>query len=142
MQTTRLSGGRRRRAALAVALAALLTAAPAVAQQPAPGAPVQPPPSIATSIARLHRELHIAPPQEAAFNGFANAMRENARAAERLPPPNRQVTAVEGLRLSIRAMQQELAGLRRLLPALETLYRSLSPQQRRTADEIFSRPPG
>ena len=150
-QTTGRLHGWLRTGAAAAAAVALLAAAPAAgaaellaqAQRgPAPGAPVQQPPSIEANIAQLHQELRITPPQEGAFNGFATALRENARAARQLPAPNPRMSAVEGLRITIRATQQELAELQRLLPPLETLYRSLSAQQKRTADQVFSRPPG
>ena len=36
----------------------------------------------------------------------------------------------------------ELAGMKRLLPALEALYATLSPAQRQTADAIFRQGPG
>lgn len=124
--------------------AATATAAELLAQAqrgPPPGQPVQPPPSVETSIAQLHQELHITPAQEGAFSAFAGVMRENAGAAQSMAPPGSRLSAVAGLRLSIQAMQQELAGLQRLLPALEALYASLSPQQKQIADRIFTQPP-
>jgi hypothetical protein len=36
----------------------------------------------------------------------------------------------------------ELAGLKKLLPALEALYASLSPAQRQAADSAFRQGPG
>jgi periplasmic protein CpxP/Spy len=150
MRQTSGSNGGLRVAIVAAGLAAALAAAPAAgagellaqAQRPAPGTAVQQPPSIEASIAQLHQQLRITPAQEGPFRAFAAVMRENADAAERMPPPNSRTSAVEGLRLSIQAMRQELAGLQRLLPALENLYRSLSPQQRQAADRVFSQPPG
>jgi hypothetical protein len=142
--------GRGGSAAAAVAVMALLAAAPAgvgtahAQARPPAGPPVAPPgqpPSVEQSIAQLHQQLQITPAEEGAFQAFARVMRENAGAAEQLQAPGPNTSAVEGLRLSIRAMQQELAGMQRLLPALQTLYSRLSPQQRRTADRIFNQPP-
>jgi len=57
------------------------------------------------------------------------------------PPPGNP-NAVEALRLAIQYGQQDLDGMRRLLPALQALYASLSPAQRRTADQVFRQGPG
>ena len=131
----------------------LITAAgldqPAVAQQSAPSAimlaqaaPNQPP-DVEANIAGLRRRLQITPAQEGAFNAFANVMRENARAeasAPHQPPPN--ASAVDELRAEIHYDEVELAGLKRLLPALEALYSALSPAQRQAADATFRQGPG
>jgi hypothetical protein len=115
---------------------------------PAPGghplvlaqAPAAPAPNVETSIAELHQRLQIAPAQEPQFNALANIMRQNARMTSNTPPAN--PNAVEGLRLAIQYGQQEIDGMRRLLPALQALYASLSPAQRETADAVFRQGPG
>jgi periplasmic protein CpxP/Spy len=122
---------------------------PAAAQQSAPSgimlaqAPPAPPPNVEANIANLHRTLQITPAQEGAFNAFANVMRENARAeasAPHQPPPN--ASAVDALRAEVRYDEVELAGLKRLLSALEALYAALSPAQRQAADVAFRQGPG
>jgi len=109
-------------------------------QAPPPGAP--PPYNVETDISGLHQRLQITPAQEAQFNAVANAMRDNARteASMRQPPPN--ATAVDDLRASIQNTELELTGLKKLLPALEALYASLSPTQKKTADVAFRQGPG
>ena len=103
-------------------------------------APAAPAPNIEANLAQLHQRLGITPAQEPQFQALANIMRENARAAPSTPPsPN--VNAVEGLRLAIQYAQQEVAGMRRMLPALQALYASLSPAQRQAADQIFRQGP-
>jgi hypothetical protein len=70
-------------------------------------------------------------------------MRENARSMPNIPPPRPgAATAVDGLRMAIQMTEAELAGMKRTLPALETLYNSLSPAQKKTADTVFSQGPG
>lgn len=103
--------------------------------------PAGPGPNVEADIAQLHQRLQITPAQEPQFAAFAAVMRENARAMPAGPPPGNP-NAVEALRLAIQYGQQDLDGMRRLLPALQTLYASLSPAQRRTADQVFRQGPG
>jgi hypothetical protein len=113
----------------------------AILAQTRPNAP--PAPNVEANIASLRQKLQITPPQEAQFSAVANVMRENARAgasAPRQPPAN--ATAVDDLRAEIQYDEVELAGLRRLLPALEALYSTLSPAQKKTADAVFRQGPG
>jgi hypothetical protein len=115
----------------------------AAASRPVQQAQAQMPqrPNVEADIAQLHQRLAIAPAQEPQFAAFANIMRENARAMPAGPPPGNP-NAVEALRLAIQYGQQDLDGMRRLLPALQALYASLSPAQRRTADQVFRQGPG
>ena len=102
-----------------------------------------PPPDVEASIAGLHQRLQITPAQEAPFSAVANVLRGNARAeasAPHQPPAN--ASAVDELRAEIQYDEVELAGLKRLLPALEALYASLSPAQRQAADATFRQGPG
>ena len=59
----------------------------------------------------------------------------------RLPGPP-TASAVDSLRAEIQYDEMELAGMKRLLPALEALYATLSPAQRQTANVIFNQGPG
>lgn len=105
-----------------------------LAQAPAPA------PNLEANIAQLHQQLQITSAQEQQFEALANIMRQNARMTPSAPPAN--PTAVEGLRLAIQYGQQEIDGMRRLLPALQALYARLSPAQQRTADTVFRQGPG
>ena len=104
--------------------------------------PNPPPPNVEASIANLHQRLQITPAQEASFSAVANVLRANARAeasAPHQPPPN--ASAVDELRAEIQYDEVELAGLKKLLPALEALYAGLSPAQRQAADATFRQGP-
>lgn len=142
----RRRGIRTRRAAAAglLALWPMLAAWPsdAAASRPVQLAQAQMPPgpNVEANIAQLHQRLAIAPAQEPQFASFANVMRENARTMPAAPPGN--PNAVEALRLAIQYGQQDLDGMRRLLPVLQALYASLSPAQRRIADQVFRQGPG
>ena len=114
---------------------------PLLLVQARPNAP--PTPNVEANIATLRQRLQITPAQETQFSAVANVMRENARAgasAPRQPPAN--ATAVDDLRAEIQYDEIELAGLKRLLPALEALYSTLSPAQKKTADMVFRQGPG
>jgi len=102
--------------------------------------PVPPAPNVEANIAQLHQRLQITPAQERQFDALANVMRQNAQMMSSAPPPN--PNAVEALRFAIQYGQQEIDGMRRLLPALQALYASLSPTQRQTADMVFRQGPG
>jgi hypothetical protein len=110
---------------------------------PVQAQPPAQPPNVEANIASLHQRLQITPTQETQFNAVANVMRQNARAEASAPPqPPANANAVDQLRAEIQYDEVELSGMKRLLPALEALYATLSPQQRQTADAIFRQGPG
>ena len=98
-------------------------------------------PNVEANIAQLHQRLQITPAQEPRFAALTNVMRANAGMIPNTPPPANP-NAVEGLQFAIQAGEQELVGLKQLLPPLEALYASLSPTQQRTADQVFRQGPG
>ena len=100
-------------------------------------------PNVEVNIATLHQRLQITPAQEAQFNAVANVMRENARAEAGAPQqPPAGATAIDDLRAYIRYSEVELAGWKKMLPALEALYATLSPTQKKAADAAFRQGPG
>jgi periplasmic protein CpxP/Spy len=105
--------------------------------------PAPPPQNVEANIAQLHQKLQITPAQEAPFSAVANVMRDNARleaGAPQQPPAN--ATAVDDLRAFIKYSELELSGLKKMLPALESLYTTLSPAQKKAADAVFRQGPG
>ena len=140
--------------ALAVALGGAgfgtLEAAPALAQatSPAPQAPAperhhfDPARHIEGRIAYLKAELKITPAQEADFNKLAQAMRDNAkeRAAtfeKSRADRDKPRSAVESLEARARFGQLRMQQTERLLAAFRPLYASLSPDQKKAADEML-----
>src|SRR5215831_10170062 len=105
--------------------------------------PAPPTPDIEANIASLRQRLQITPAQEAPFNAVASVLRANARAEATAPhQPSANASAVDELRAEIQYDEVELAGLKKLLPALEALYATLSPAQRQAADMAFRQGPG
>ena len=96
--------------------------------------------NVDASLSQLRYQLRITPAQEPAFATFANAMRENARMSGGAPP-SANADAISQLQLAIQYGQQEVDGMRRLLPALQGLYAALSPAQRGIANQVFRQGP-
>jgi hypothetical protein len=128
---------------IAVAAARTLCAAGLIGISLAAAQTRPPPGNVEANIFSLHQRLQITPTQEPQFNAVANVMRDNARSeAGAVQQPSANATAVDDLRAYIRYGELELAGLKKLLPALEALYSTLSPAQKKNADAVFRQGPG
>jgi hypothetical protein len=91
-------------------------------------------------IADLRKQLKITPQQEPQFNAFAEVMRSNAQeldAQMRQGSPNQNPNAVETLKQAQQLTETQAAGLKRLVPAMQALYDSLSDPQKKTADRVI-----
>src|SRR5258708_14797032 len=91
-------------------------------------------------IADLRKQLKITPQQEPQFNAFAEVMRSNAQeldAQMRQGSPNQNPNAVETLKQAQQLTETQAAGLKRLVPAMQALYDSLSDPQKKTADKVI-----
>ncbi len=125
----------------ALALAAMLVAPVAWAQN----APQQSPPSpmarVETHIVHLRTQLGITAAEMPQWDALATVMRDNAQSMQRLYQERtariERMNAVQVLE-SYRAFARlHVAALDRLVPAFRRLYAVLSPAQRRTADDLF-----
>ena len=91
-------------------------------------------------IADLKKQLKITPQQEPQFNAFAEVMRSNEQDLDKLMQQgsaNRQPNAVEELKQAQQLTETQAAGLKRLVPALQALYDTLSDQQKKIADKVI-----
>jgi len=97
---------------------------------------------VETRIKDLHRKLKIATAQEAQWNGFAQVMRENAQEVDAVLKERAEslhkMNAVEDLRSYEKLADAHADGLKKLVPAFETLYNSMSEDQKKTADVVFA----
>ena len=113
---------------------------PAAGNAPPAGAPQSPTAQVDRKIADLKKQLKITPQQEPQFDAFAQVMRSNAQeldqAMRQAPsgPPN----AVEELKRFAQFTETQANGLKRLVPALQSLYDSLSDPQKKTADQVLA----
>lgn len=133
-------------------LGALLLTLPftAMAQQDKPKAesektkhyqPVTPD-QIEKHIAHLHDQLQITAPEEVVWKDFAQVMRDNSTRMnaliEKWSQEKGQKNAVENLKAHAEMAEEHAQAMRKLVPALETLYNSMSPEQKKGADMVFN----
>ena len=97
-------------------------------------------------ITNLRAALKITGDQDAAWQGVAKAMRENAAAMDKLiaatrtnPPQN--TTAVEDLTSYQKFAQAHVDGLKNLIASFSTLYTAMPAAQKKIADDVFNAPP-
>jgi periplasmic protein CpxP/Spy len=92
-------------------------------------------------IKRLHDELKITPDQEPKWQAVADAMREDSKAMQATIEDRRAnratMTAVDDLRSYQKVAETHVQGLQRLIPAFQSLYDSMSPDQKKNADTVF-----
>ena len=139
---------------VAAALAAMGgLAAPAHAADPAPAAAPAPAPAAAPAprhqaqegvearIKDLHDKLHVTAAQTAQWNAVADVMRENAKSYEELIRDKHgdpaTMTAVDDLHFYQILAEHHAEGVKKLAAAFDGFYGSLSPEQKKTADEVF-----
>ncbi len=92
-------------------------------------------------IADLHSRLHITPQQTQQWDQFAQVMRDNAKAMETIYQQRAEklgsMTAVDNMQSYAQIEQERAQDMQKLVPAFQTLYGSLSDQQKKTADQMF-----
>jgi len=90
----------------------------------------------------LHAKLHITAAQASQWDAFATVMRENAstiRANLMTKAQNATaVSAVDELHNYQDLAKAHVDGLARLIPTFEALYATMSDDQKKTADAVFS----
>ena len=94
-------------------------------------------------IKELHRQLKITPAQEPQWNAFAQVMLENAREVDAVLNERSRnlhaMNAVEDLRSYEKLTDAHADGLKKLVPAFEALYETMSEDQKKTADAVFAK---
>lgn len=92
-------------------------------------------------IKRLHTELKITPAQQQQWDAVAQAMRDDAKSMEEAIEQRRQaksMTAVDDLKAYQAIAETHAQGVQKLVAAFEPLYESMSPEQKKNADTVFS----
>jgi hypothetical protein len=134
-----------------VAGAALLAGSmtPVVAQNPsgkppaAAAATSSKPETVEQRIQTLKTALKITPDQESKWTTVAQAMRDNASRMEKLVADKRKVSpdkmsAVDDLKTYEDFAQAHLDGIKHLNSSFKALYDSMSPDQKKNADQVFA----
>jgi periplasmic protein CpxP/Spy len=116
-------------------------ATPPPAAQPSPVRPTRVD-RVEARITSLHAQLKITPAQEPQWNAFAQVMRDNAKTVDALIQSRVQnaktMTAVDDLHAYQGIADAHAEGLKKLIPAFEALYASMSDEQKKNADAVFS----
>jgi periplasmic protein CpxP/Spy len=131
-------------------LAQATPAAPAPSAAPAPAPEPSATPTkkrrtptdrVELRIKELHSELKITPEQEPQFDAVAQAMRDDAKGMEDAIAQRREaksMTAVDDLKAYQAIADAHSQGLQKLIPAFQALYDTMSPEQKKNADAVFS----
>ena len=92
-------------------------------------------------ITDLHARLKITPAQEQEWNQFAGVMRDNARQMDQDYQQRsrrvREMSALDNMQSYAKIAEAHAQDVQKLVPAFETLYNSMSAEQKRTADQVF-----
>ena len=93
-------------------------------------------------IREMHDRLRITPAQEDAWNKVAKVMRDND-AAFRVTVGERYrdakpMSAVDDLKSFQIIADEHSNGLKKLIPAFDTLYGAMTPDQQKRADSVFA----
>ncbi len=98
-------------------------------------------------LAFIKTELKITDAQLAVWNKFADAVRDNAKTMGQamqtgMTGASQSGTLPDKLALREKIMAAHLEALRNLTVAVNPLYAALSPEQKKTADELMPGPMG
>jgi protein CpxP len=92
-------------------------------------------------ITDLHTRLHITAAEQSQWDQFAQVMRDNAKdlddAYQQRAASFDKMNAVENMQSYAQIEQTRAQDLQKLVPAFQTLYASLSDQQKQEADRLF-----
>ena len=113
----------------------------------APAAPAKPSRAdrVEARVTKLHDQLKITATQEPQWNAVAQVMRDNENTMRAAIEQRRQnaatMTAVDDLRSYQAITEAHAQGLQKLVPAFQALYETMSDDQKKNADKIFSHGP-
>jgi protein CpxP len=89
----------------------------------------------------LQTKLQITPQQKAQWDRFTAVMRENAQDMDKLYQARAQaidsMNAEANMKSYAEMAEHHAQDVRRLVPAFDTLYASMSSSQKQTADQVF-----
>ena len=116
---------------------AIILACPLVSKAAAPAGG-----DVEVRISSLHAKLKITGAQEEQWNKVAQVMRENAATMEPLIKARKakegSMNAVDNLTSYSEIQDAHAAGLKNFIAAFEPLYASMSDDQKKIADQVFT----
>ncbi|MHB8111305.1 MAG: Spy/CpxP family protein refolding chaperone [Syntrophorhabdaceae bacterium] len=93
-------------------------------------------------INELHTALNITAAQEELWNNVAQVMRDNAKTMDTIIASRKNaksMNAVEDFKSYGEIQDAQAAGIKKFTPVFETLYNSMSDDQKKNADVVFAR---
>ena len=103
----------------------------------------QPVDRVEARIKEMHAQLKITPDQEDKWNAYTQVMRDNAQSMQSLieqrTQNQRTMSAMDDLNSYEQITEANADGVKKLVPAFQALYDSMSPEQKKNADLVFSR---
>jgi protein CpxP len=134
-------------AAMTLGAALLILSSAAMAQaSPAPAAKAMPAKkaapannSVETHIKSLHDALKITAGEEPQWQAVADVMRDNAKTTGALieERATKTMTAIDDLHSYEAITEAHTAGVKKLIPAVEALYATMSDAEKKNADAVF-----
>jgi protein CpxP len=97
---------------------------------------------IEARINAFHSKLGITEAQEEQWSKLAHVMRENATTMHALIKARKErgaMNAVDDLKSYNEMLDAQSAGLKNFIPAFEELYAAMSDEQKKNADQIFTK---
>ena len=92
-------------------------------------------------IEELHNKLHITAAQQTQWDNLVEVMRDNAKAMYDLEKDRKveahTMNAVDAVKSYQAVIEAHETGMAKFVPAFESLYDSMSPAQKKTADAMF-----
>ena len=89
----------------------------------------------------LHSQLNITQKEETKWNKFAEVMRNNARSLDQAYQARAgkidSMSAVENMRSYAHIERMRASDMQKLITPFQSLYASLSPQQKQQANDVF-----
>ncbi len=117
------------------------SAAHPAAPQAAAGQPGRREAYVERRISDLHTRLHITEAQASAWNQFAQVMRDNARNMDQtFEERSRRVnemSAIDNMQSYAQVAEEHAQDVQKLVTAFQGVYDTMSPDQKRTADQLF-----
>ncbi len=121
------------------------TGAPAAATPPAavapPHAAAHTPAAVEQRVQQLHAQLRITPQEQSQWDAFAQTMRQNAdnmrTAIDQRGSQMETMDAAQNMQSYAQLAQVHAQDMQQMASAFQTLYQSMSPEQRQNADQLF-----
>ena len=106
-----------------------------------PDAAAHTPAAVERRVQQLHTQLRITPQEQSQWDAFAQTMRQNAdnmrTAIDQRGSQMDTMDAAQNMQSYAQLAQVHAQDMQQMASAFQTLYQSMSPEQRQNADQLF-----